>query len=658
MDNQSNLTFFGKIYYGIKEMKIYEKILLILSLLVFGSFCAYMLHGANADLSSDSVTGTFLAQDIIRSGSWFPEDWNYGGDIWALRLQMPIAFFSLFSDNFLLVRSISSIVINVILFIGLIYLCRKTFNNNCWLLIVPIIFMGISTEYVGVVLSDCQYNLNMIMISFIFGCYVSYLQDTKKKTRLIKLAVTCILIIYAGFSGMRYVQSVDIPLIAALFISYFYENREAWKDTKKIVIDIVKMLLPIIISMIIGFVAFKLICANTQYHAGSASPFFDNYFADNVATLYQLIINIYGLKVNVEVFSVDGIFNLIKLLGGLSITFLFPALQIRKLKSENKLVRFFIIFSIIHIIEILILSLFSTMLYDASRYLFSSFFLLSVLSCHYIFKYILNNANIIKAITVCCVALFSIPGVASYAQSIKSYSDTITPKMGLVNFLLENDLNWGYASYWNAGVNSFYSNGNVEINSVTFTNNIIPYYWLNSTDRYDPALHEGKSFLLMTQDELNTFLDSQSYQDFGNPAEILTYENYNIYVYNYNISLDDFGGNGGERSLLQSMKSTVNEDNSEDNYTFQLGERWYGPYWKLSSGSYEITIICDSSEAIFNYQITTDVGQNLIQNGQTNETEIVLDFDLSSNVENFELVLDSLCADPVQINSINLKKVS
>ena len=89
------------------------------------------------------------------------------------------------------------------------------------------------------------------------------------------------------------------------------------------------------------------------------------------------------------------------------------------------------------------------------------------------------------------------------------YKDKIgvNPNEGLISFLEENDLHYGYASFWNASVNTVLSNGEVEVlplwDYTVSDGSRKPYnpsdyrQWLNNLDHYDPAAHPGKSFVLL-----------------------------------------------------------------------------------------------------------------------------------------------------------------
>ena len=156
--------------------------------------------------------------------------------------------------------------------------------------------------------------------------------------------------------------------------------------------------------------------------------------------------------------------------------------------------------------------------------------------------------------TVLALCVYVIPSAYPKLTSFVGYKDAIADQRSLTDFLYDNGLSYGYATYWNAANNTCLSNGRVEINNINIYDRVAPYYWLNSADRY--SANQGRSFLMLTEDENQSFISSYSYSEFGEPEEILNFNDFTIYVYSYNIADNNFEG-------INTLDKNVNDLCSE-----------------------------------------------------------------------------------------------
>ena len=69
-------------------------------------------------------------------------------------------------------------------------------------------------------------------------------------------------------------------------------------------------------------------------------------------------------------------------------------------------------------------------------------------------------------------------------------------------FLQENEYSFGYASYWNANIMTELTDGYVEVANIREFEDMSYFYWSSPMKYYEPDYHKGKTFLLMTQEQL------------------------------------------------------------------------------------------------------------------------------------------------------------
>ena len=109
-------------------------------------------------------------------------------------------------------------------------------------------------------------------------------------------------------------------------------------------------------------------------------------------------------------------------------------------------------------------------------------------------------------------AVFSAALLFVFGSSFLNYmtlakNDRNAERKGYIEYLLENHLDYGFATFWNANVTTELSGGAVELAGLkpgsldNGRSDFRIHLWLNPVQFYNPAYHEGESFLLLTTDE-------------------------------------------------------------------------------------------------------------------------------------------------------------
>ena len=529
---------------------VYQKIFLALSFLSLVGLTVFTFTTANLDFNSDTATANLLAEAMVRDGSLFPSGWTYAQDIWVFFLHQPIALFTLFSDNYLVMHSFSALVFIAMALAACIYFSRKVLHSNAWIVAVPMLFCGFSTEYSYMVFGQCAYLPQVIFLFLTPALFSESFDGELKLKSKRKLAVLLVWLAFLAMSGIRNVQSVGIPLLGAMVLSYFIDNHG--KELPVIRRKVGDMLLKCVIvgsSILAGLAIYVLIMQFTRYQAGVIGGLTIATPAEILRRLENILssfLQIFNVQAGVPLFSVDGILSLVGVVALVFICVVFPILQVRKFKEETPEYRFFLLFSLVHIAEIFVLFLFST-LFLTVRYFLTVQMLLFFIAAHYVYKYVLKDVKLLRTAAVALILVaFTLPQTALHFKDATEYREKFEPKLEITEFLEENGLTYGFATYWHAYSNTVLSDGRVEINGILLEDRLRAYYWLNDAERYGEEAYTGKSFLLLGVDERGIFENSTSYRElFGTPTEILEHAGYVIYVYDYNISGNGFTGING-----------------------------------------------------------------------------------------------------------------
>ncbi len=552
-----------KIKNAFESLSLSEKFFLFLSAIVLIGLGIFTFTESNLHFNSDTATANLLAEEMVRSKSFFPPDWYYAQDVWVIFLHLPIAFMTLFSDNYLGMHSVSAIIFIALAVASCIYLSRKVFKNNAWLVALPLLFCGLSLQYSVVVFGQCAYIVTLIYCFFAPALFCDSVDEEFRIKSYPKFIFLLLFVVLMGLTGTRFIQAVSIPLIGATFLLYLINNHDKEvKTIKKPLISVIGKLMLLIVAVGLGLLLFFVIQSSVNFIQGDTVIFFlaPDQLIDQIYHILMSLATLIDIVLGVPLFSVTGIMNILRLFTAILFLIVFPILQIRKFKEENHATKFFILFVAVHTAEIVILALFTEIITDATaRYWLPVEIMLLFLSAHYIYKYVLSKRGTLISLVVSCIVVVCVaPATVDKLTSFIGYKDQMNEKTAIIDFLKENDLDRGYATYWNAGVYTVLSNGEIEINSV-INGQLKPYYWLNSSARYSDEVNPGKTFLMLTESE-NAEFPVDSLKLLGKPEKVLNAYGYVVYVYNYNIARNNFAGFdvlGESPELTESLQNIL-----------------------------------------------------------------------------------------------------
>ena len=533
-------------YERYKKCSVYGKLFLFLSAFTLLSVTVFTFTSGNWYFDSDVATANLLAEAMLRDGTLFPEGWTYGQDIWTFFLHLPIALFTLISNDSVAMRSWAAIIFIAMAVLSCVYFSRKTLRSHAWAVAIPLLFCGISYEYSYMVFGQCAYLPQIIFMFLTLGLFSEAFDEQYMVSSKPKLVMLLILLAFMCTSGVRNVQSVVIPLLGATVLTYFIDNHnEGLQDIRSSALRLVGRCGIIFGAACVGIGIFVVLAFTTNYSAGVIG----NLHLTDVKLVSQKLgeflsyfLNVFNVISGATLYSVDGILGLIGIVCFAFIGILFPVLQFRKYKEESFGVRLFLTFSAVHIVEIFVLAVFTT-LYTVPRYVLTAQMLLMFISAHYIYKYVLPHVKPIRTLVVALlVVAFTFPQAALHIVDAKDHKEMMDKQTDICDFLSENGLTYGFATYWHAGRYTVLSDGEVEINGIILggDGSMRNYFWLNDMERYTEETHSGESFLMFARDENPIFYGSDAYNALGEPLRVLEYGDYVIYVYGYNVSAAGF----------------------------------------------------------------------------------------------------------------------
>jgi hypothetical protein len=491
-------------------------ILLVSMLALFVSMCGIVFLFTKAFFHSDSAFYVQLALEQLKSGKLFPPGMCYSTVLFVRSPNLILLPILKVIKDWMLARELMVIVMWVLLLLAVLYCFLPKKNRNiaaaviaCMLLMNPYQTADVANETTDMLFFQGAYLTIFFDVVIALGVmHRIILLDRKDKTayKAFLMILLGIVLFFPLLGSVRMDMILTLPLAATIVIFYFLESdqkvSEVLKNKRCIIAVIVIML-----AVVAGFLCYRRLGA--MYWSESKGTYLKmDKYTGLWYSIGQFVNNLTIIFGNVEgaVFlSFPGLSKFINYFYALVLVFVIPtAALVRFPKHENRFTRFLILYTWIS--NLAVAGVFIACNQWAPRYLLTIYLddilLFAVLLSEYMKKR--------EFLTALCAGLI----VALYCSVCHvyfwgHYKDKIgtDPSKELISFLEENDLHYGYASFWNASVNTVLSGGEVEIlplwdyaanGSQRQAYNPSDYRsWLNNENWYDPATHPGKSFMLL-----------------------------------------------------------------------------------------------------------------------------------------------------------------
>ena len=635
----------------------------IAGLIVVFSLLIYLFTASVPTINSDAAAPFNLAREMLRTGEIFPDGWVGSTGIFHFNYMIWLCLHII--PDYLLAKSVVEFLYACIFAASIVLLCRWVFRNQSWLLIIPILFTCLSFDpHYEILFVQCAYTNVLFFTFFVMAFFGRSVVDWENWVLDKKWVIfTCIMLFLSCLFGIVLVQSILIPMFGSFVILVLkrHKDNKTWSEFKG-VLRYIPYILLLGIAGSVGFLGSMKIYDLSGVVGNNGVTTFISSLDDlilSVASIFQGILCYVQFPSGTSLFSLNGILGLIRVCAVVALTVVFPFFAFRNFKHEPIHKQFFLLFVLLHVAEILVIMALCGPIgaISAGRYLISSIILLMVVGLNYIYETFLLRKNVLGWLYSLGVSMVAVICMLPVWMSYSGYQANLTAATGITDFLQENDLEFGYATFWNAGRNTILSNGEVQISGVIPVNNVVsPYYWLTSKDWYEPDFYTGRSFLMLTSGEIEGYApNGYEATQLGNPDEILTYGDYTILVYNYNISTNQFiRPLDASKNYIDSMAlSDPAMRLADGSVSVASGQVLYGPYIDLKSGNYSLKLEIEGDAAL---KIMTGAGAEMLhtQNLSSGTTEIPLNLDGDRSA--VEFLVETSSEIPVVVKGIYLSQ--
>lgn len=522
------------VYKIFEQLKVNKNKLIILSALVIIIFAISYLRIHESVIDSDKVVDFLLMKEIIKGDFlriWYPPD-NF------LHRIPYVYFFYIFFGSSIKTLLYSSIIDYILMYLifGLSYylLLKKLGLKSFWIFVVTYTSFVTYSSFCTL-LSNQMANPfgRSIEISLSFLLFVFLLNNHAKKPEKLKLILvrSFLFIIFLGvilFSDPFLTFSFYVPLGAYCFVRFLLKKGNSYY-TRYFFIILLSVVFSYLIKFLLRLFGIIVYSDNPSFTTIDGVFLHLSYFTKDLLFMYNA--NFSSLKL--------ASLKTVVILANLSILttsiFGLATIFIKKSKNFIEVNLFLIILFVINISSYL----FSDKAFDQQatiRYLVLIPFIL-LFGLAQIFELIQNNKRLknLLLLVLGISILYATYSLVNNYRNVSIYNN----QNGLVKTLQDNKLSYGYAGFWDAGVNTFLSNNSIKVRQVIcLDNKIYPFYWATSESWYKKQDSESSSFLI--RDKTDNFTEPCSEQllvnQFGQYNKTIIFGNKTIYVWNYNIS--------------------------------------------------------------------------------------------------------------------------
>lgn len=563
---------------------------------------------------SDAAVKNLLAQEIFETGQYFPSDWNYvNGDLWVFNTHTFILLLLPFLRNGFLAHAASDLLSAALILYGSWRLTGLLEQSRlARLLGMLVLSAGMSLIMAEHIYGQAAYGSLYYMACFLLLAYWS-LTEAQGRRRLLWGGATVVLTTLVFWTNpQRALLFYGLPLLAAGAVQQWLAWRAAgprrdWRHARAMAV------------VVLGLVAGSLLNGYTLSQVNNDPGLTQIHWLDFNGMARNLLAVVSGVMSLFDgiphsqgkVASLAGAYAALRLLGALLLIGLLPWGLLRALQPQRGPRQLVVVFAAVafavNLFVMVTTSLADMSSPDASvRYLVPSLlFMLLILV-----GLLVDQAPLklpLRSAALGAIVLLATSAPTSYlypfneAQWAHRGLILLTPDQQLADYLKQQGLRYGYATFWNAGKLSVLSGGAAQVRPVALDRGLPqPSRKLSSNRWYTPAAWQGATFLMLRDDEL-PHLDRALLDRYAGQPRVLRYQNLTILVYPGNLAaaVPGWDVNVTQRQHYQMSVHTLHQQGTLRDGTItaapgEQGNVHFGPMRLLGRGAYAVSFDLDT----------------------------------------------------------------
>ncbi len=468
-------------------------------LVILGMLVIVNIKSLNYFINSDFAAQIILADVINESHSLLPNEWNFSTEIHISFATL----FSIFLLNFFSKWNVCYVISNILTYIVLLfsgyYFCRKLKMKNTWIILTLAMFLAPISYW-----NLYYYTIgNEYLTYFIYEIiYLSLWLQVKDKYRNRDCFVLAVWSFFLGSMGMRYVLTSLAPAILVEIINFVkkYRKKEVYtvKDYLGLCGTYVSFMLGVCLNKYVLLMHYTVKGHNRYFKSLEEMP-------NRLSIVLQRIFELFGYTEGALLFSVQGIINILSFL--FIMVIVISLIYFWKSLANDDYIRFVTYANVLNI-AILVITCEDENYYNDIR---GKYFILVLFLCFPVVSImiskLLEREKILGGGVLIALSIF-LAG-SSMVSCMKKYNtDSFQYNRQIIDYLIDEDVTNGYASFWNANINVFHSDGKLSISPVKSFTTLELQRHISSSRQYEYTQSSDRYFLWLTEEEKEKYGES------------------------------------------------------------------------------------------------------------------------------------------------------
>ncbi len=521
--------------------------LALLSLFSALSLTFYICFTYRILFHSDAAMKNLLADEIIRTHNLFPPDWYYVNEFPILFPDLAIVPLALLFPNSFALHAAACLIFAALFAYALYFLYDTSgLPGDTFLFTISLFFTGISSWFAENLFGQFAYGTavasTFVLTALLFKTLQAFNSQGRRDILLWSGAFVCLLTILLA-SGIRGLLIFVIPMLGAMIVLTLFPDGSAVKGIFHLR-SVLFMAGLMVMGICLGMMGFYLIRSHVHFQNAAAALRYVSF--DRIeSNVRAFILGFLGYTdalpdVGHGPMSVYGIVTAYRLFW-FAIVLLLPFfLLFRYHRVASPHLLFLSLFYCLSLVTTLYVYVFSSVAENVATF---RYFTIPAVVAIAIIGYAVHELRLrhgpkwFYLVVFACLPMYT--GVfyhilVPYLQAGGAQHHQNTRQL-LADYLVNHNLRYGYATFWNAGAVTVLSGERTHVNAIELPL-VRPFWYLAPDHAFAPDTFVGETFLAVTDEEYTGLRRAYLDAYLGPPQSVESLPGYRVVTYGFNIA--------------------------------------------------------------------------------------------------------------------------